>query len=217
LLECAIAIPVLIAILYYLHDVPKAKRIQAKLDFCACCGVNMFQNVSAGRIDKKVKIQDLKYISCVLFHPYFIGVGHYTGASSNNSCFGHILLCYVKGVGENRAVMKWQALNNFGQVPPARQSIVVKSGHAYNYVTVLNGDIGTEYNASSIYKDLKIKNGEVKMILDVMLWTDSKPKSASFWGFYVFNPKKDRTSGYFHSVVIFTPKPGLFDENTPPN
>jgi hypothetical protein len=53
------------------------------------------------------------------------------------------------------------------------------------------------------------------MILDVMLWTDGKPKSADFFGFYIFSPKKDRTCGYFHSVVIFTPKPGLFSETAP--
>jgi hypothetical protein len=127
-----------------------------------------------------------------------------------------MLLCYVKGVGENRAIMKWWALNYWGAAPPSRSSICEKSGHHYDYVTILNGNIGVEYDASYIYKDLKIKNGEVKMILDVMLYTDGKLKSAGFFGFYVFTPKKDRTSGYFHSVVIFTPKPGLFDEDTLP-
>jgi hypothetical protein len=111
--------------------------------------------------------------------------------------------------------MKWWAFNDWGSAPPSRASKSAKSGHTYNYITVLNGDIDTEYDAASIHKDLKIKNGEVKMILDVMLW--STTKIADYVGFYVFKPKKDRTNGYFHSVVIFTPKPGLFDENTPPN
>jgi hypothetical protein len=123
----------------------------------------------------------------------------------------------VKGVGENRAVMKWWTLNTWGAVPPARGSTYIKSGHTYNTVTILNGDIGIEYDASYIHKDLKIKNGEVKMIFDVMLYTDGNPKKPDFWGFYVFTPKRGRTLGYFHSIVIFTPNPGLFDENTPPN
>jgi hypothetical protein len=45
----------------------------------------------------------------------------------------------------------------------------------YNYVTILNEDIGVEYDTFYIYQDLKIKNGEVKMIFDVMLRTAKTP------------------------------------------
>ncbi|MDR1334234.1 MAG: hypothetical protein LBJ71_03385, partial [Holosporaceae bacterium] len=95
---------------------------------------------------------------------------------------------------------------------PSRRWTIARSGHAYDYVTILNGNIGTEYDASYIHKDLKIKNGEVKMILNVMLQADSQPKSADFWGFCVLTPKIEQKGGYFHSVVIFTPNPGLFSE-----
>jgi hypothetical protein len=172
----------------------------------------MFQNISAKRTN--IKSQDLRYISCVAFHPYFVGIGHYSISGwGRYGYFGTMLLCYVKGVGENRAVMKWMVLNNYGATPPGRKWLIARSGHDYNFVTILNGDVGIEYDASYIHKDLKIRNGEVKMILDVMLWTDGSTKKANFWGFHIFAPKKDRTYGYFHSVVIFTPNPGLFSED----
>ncbi|MDR1334237.1 MAG: hypothetical protein LBJ71_03400 [Holosporaceae bacterium] len=204
----------IIAILYYLHDIPKYKRMQTQMDFCAHCGVSMFQNISAGRTNKRIRVQDLKYISCITFHPYFVGTKHYSVGDnwSSTKCFGHVLLCYVKGVGENRAVMKWWFLNNWGSAPPTRALTSAKSGHTYT-LTILNGNIGTEYDASYIHKDLKIKNGEVKMIFEVMLYPDGNPKPADFWGFYVFVPKRDsKILGYFHSVVIFTPNSGLFSE-----
>jgi hypothetical protein len=39
--ELAIVMPVLIAIIYYLHDIPKCKRIQKKMEFCLHCAVNI--------------------------------------------------------------------------------------------------------------------------------------------------------------------------------
>jgi hypothetical protein len=62
LIEFALAIPVFIAVLYYLHDAPKAKRINAKVDFCLYCAVNMLQNISQERENKRILLRDFAYI-----------------------------------------------------------------------------------------------------------------------------------------------------------
>ncbi|MDR2781668.1 MAG: hypothetical protein LBB21_04430 [Holosporaceae bacterium] len=90
--------------------------------------------------------------------------------------------------------------------------------------------------ASRIYGDLKIKEGEVKIILECFLCyeignkrtfsdkrktADVSPREA--FGFCVLNPPTQiptnlssfTFTSFFTSIVIFTPKSRLFDNNLP--
>lgn len=94
----------------------------------------------------------------------------------------------------------------------------------------------TDVPPAQIYPTLKIKPGEVKIIVDAIIYyaqgfrfsfSDGRtyvPVREAF-GLYLVTPKVRRGNpaslsynqncGYFNSVVIFSPNPGLFDE-TPP-
>jgi hypothetical protein len=76
-----------------------------------------------------------------------------------------------------------------------------------------------------MYPGLTIKNGEIKIIADAYLYIDTglKKPDGSFvdsrlGGFFIVNPEYVGTGvkrGYCHTIAIFTPKPGLFDEAPP--
>jgi hypothetical protein len=83
--------------------------------------------------------------------------------------------------------------------------------------------------ASLIYKNLKIKKDEIKIIIECYSYFCNSANSAYTFGdgrpcknvsprdafnFFILSPKPTQWA-YFNSIIIFTPKPGLFNE-TPP-
>jgi hypothetical protein len=84
---------------------------------------------------------------------------------------------------------------------------------------------GTNVAASIIHPNLKIKDGEIKVIIECAIFKytgfdyidgrlskNVSPREA--FGFWMLSPKPIYVC-YFNTVVIFTPKPGLFDDNGP--
>jgi hypothetical protein len=85
---------------------------------------------------------------------------------------------------------------------------------------------GTGAVPSVIYSELKIQSGETKMIVECALhyyrdaeykFTDGREckniSSRDAFGFHALNLQKQ--GAFFRTVVIFTPKPGLFDATAP--
>jgi hypothetical protein len=83
----------------------------------------------------------------------------------------------------------------------------------------------TNVPPSEIHPNLKIKEGEVKILVECChcydtgngLFSDGRPcrdipvsKAFGLWVMTV-NPSSSGGKAFFPSVVIFTPKPGLFD------
>jgi hypothetical protein len=88
--------------------------------------------------------------------------------------------------------------------------------------------------SSTIYKDLKINKDEIKILVecyslyiaeDNFRFSDGRKCSSvsprEAFGFLVLRPTASaagysaRQKPYFTSIVIFTPKPGLFNETAP--
>ena len=192
----------------------------------------MFQSVSQGRANPKVTLQDFKHISCAAFLPYFGGgIDQYApGTGSHKRPAGVMVLHYIKGVGLNRAKIVWTVFQDYADAPPNRKATAATSGTPCPHHSLIhyNGiSIGTIYDSDKILPNLKIKENEVRMVVDVNLAAffcngmyGRKNVPASFWGMLIIAPKMqswypDRMGGQFHHFAIFTPKPGLFD-GTPP-
>lgn len=87
----------------------------------------------------------------------------------------------------------------------------------------------SDTDSSSIYKSPQIEKDQLKVIIDLCIWMAPNFKMADGtsigtlpirrrFGLYVASPprhSKGRSDTYFHSVVIFTLKPGLFSETAP--
>jgi hypothetical protein len=229
LIEFAIAVPVLIALAIAMHDIPKYYRIKAKMEFVAHCAANMFQNVSMNRTNKKVTLLDFQYISAVAFLPYFGGGTDQYGGTSPGSYKkpgGVMTLHYIKGVGTNRAKPIWMVLTSWATDPINRGTALVTWGTDKSWHSLLAKNsisISYECDSDKIIKGLKIKTGEVKMIIDVNLCASWMPDMNNkiqvppkIWGLLFISPKAETSMGWFHHLLVFTPKPGLFDE-TPPS
>jgi hypothetical protein len=140
----------------------------------------------------------------------------------------------VKGRGGGKADVLWQVMCSLqrGTSPDSIEHFGSRTAHT-------NSIIGyyTNVPASSIYNDLTINDGEIKILLEVSLiyfygktdygFSDGRscrnvtPREA--FGFWMLSPRHktaydktlDSGATYFNTVVIFTPKPGLFDETLP--
>jgi hypothetical protein len=203
--------------------------MQEKMKFCAHCAANMFQNVSQARGNKKITLQDYKYISCSAFLPYYGGGTRQYGNNSENYAVPtpQMSLCYLKGTGINKVKMIWAVVSCWGFPPPSRGSDTIRAGAVVqDYAMAPRVYTNTEYDAGYVCKDLKLNAGEVKMMVDVYLNASWCPRMSGkrrvppgLWGLLLCSPEAEswgsNTGGWFHYKIIFTPKPGLFSESPP--
>jgi hypothetical protein len=195
---------VIIAIVYYLHDVPKYKRIHVKMDFCAHCIVNILQNVSQKRANKRITWNDLKFAILSGFSAVYPGKTMYC-IKTNTHIYGHCPLAFVvcvKGESNGEASVLWQmmysAQNNSST--SGNKNTGLRDNHDHSIIRCLKN-----VHPSQIYNGLEIKENEIKILVECSI-------NGLVPGFLALNPKKGSNKCYFTKVVVFTPNPGLFDE-----
>lgn len=227
LIEFAFCVSVFVTLILYAHDLMRISRIKERLSFCSECAVNMFQNISQQRANKRITIQDYRYISGAAFIPYDGGdVEHYGADGSIVHPAVQMSVYYLKGIDDDKVKIIWATIPYAADVPTERREEIIKSGSIKPWVCEKGWRINQEYDAKSIHKDLHIKKDEVKILLDLYLcasWckgsTRKDKEYPQTWGLWIYNPKAgsygSQTGGWFHTYITFTPNPGLFDE-TPP-
>jgi hypothetical protein len=230
LIELALALPVLIAVVYYLHDIPKYKRMKSKLDFCAHCMVNVLQNISQKRENKKITWNDVKFAIAAGFSTIYPGKTMFA-TKSYTYVYGHCPMAFVvcvKGMANGKASVLWQVV--FGQNNSSPNNtgahVGLRNNHDLSTIKCLQN-----VSPSQIYNGLEIKENEIKILVECAIlygkgsqnfFTDGRACDKVFFreamGFLILNPKSEDPGGssYFTKVVIFAPKTGLFDE-TPPS
>lgn len=173
-LELACSVPVFMALLYYMHDVPKMEFYKSKTRFIAACAANMFQNISQKRADKRITKRDYAYISAVAPFARWNGSYFRSSMSASNPLFLHdqLVLYYVKGVGNNKVNVVWaMRFSPATPLPPERVNklIFFNGGAATDAWCTLQVKTNTPIAASEIDKDFHLEEGEVAMILDCNL------------------------------------------------
>jgi hypothetical protein len=232
LIEFAVAIPVIIAIVYYLHDVPKYKRMQAKMEFITHEIVGMIQNVSQSRTSKKITSNDLRYCISAAFLSFYPGTTQFAKSYNvfKQPGFACGKIFYVVGNDKGKASVLWAMQYQYGGGGSQYQNIspgtvrIGPYGDDSRYIT----RVGDNKEPSEICPKLSIKPGETKIIIENFIyfvkstsfkltdnrtWLNISPREA--FGFLILTPKAQGGAFYFTSIVIFTPKPGLFDETAP--
>jgi Flp pilus assembly protein TadG len=230
LIEFAFAVPILITIIYYVHDLPKCVRIQERMEFVAHEMVNMLQNCSQNRGDKKITKNDIKHAVAGAYLTVFPGKTMYT-TSDRTAPLGYVShghVYAVRGNGNGTASVLWCIrFHNAYDCPSPSQIVLDLPWNSL--VKRLTNSI-----PSNIYPDLKIQGTELKIIVECTFhyirvptcgykFTDGRlcadVSSKTAFGFLILTPPgisdSIRGGSYFHSVVIFTPKSGLFDGIAP--
>jgi hypothetical protein len=210
-----------------MHDVPKYARMQAKIEFVAHEMVGILQNVSQNRSNKKITRTDIKYAVAAAYLSIYPGKTMYT-TDPHAHPYGHfpiIWMYYVVGESDGNASIVWGIHAYVDGTATTSISISnLVSTHIYSLVTYLQNA-----NPSAIHPKLRINPGERKIILECAYCyhlglsnfkfsdgrTCANVSSKKAFGFWALPIKPSKEAGYFNAVVIFTPKPGLFDDNGP--
>ena len=227
IIEFAFSIPVFMALIYYLHDVPKLQRYQQQMDFVAQQVAQMLQNVSQQRTNKRITQNDIVNVARAAYLTVFPGVSM-VPIRNEWLPLGFYIEFYLFGVrGEpnNKASVKWVVKLYFTQESGVSGSSVINSCVVHNKQHV---------HPSEICSSLTIKDGEIKIIVECHLryglayhFSDGRRcKDVSFrevFGFLVYNPVPDKSdrvnskdfASFFISHAIFAPAAGLFDDTSP--
>ena len=234
LIEFAFCMPVLILLIYYMHDLFKIQRYYSQTEFVAYQMVQMIQSISQNRESKTITANDLRYITSAAYLTIFPGTTMFwQGKGLHFVCAPHPLIYYVKGNSDGTATTVWGIAfwtSESTVVSPAKMKIDAwSSTHDLSRI-----NMGTNVPPSQIYPTLKIKPGEVKIIVEAVIFfhtgfKDVNGKSGytpqKVFGCHLLSPKhwrnqngylsKSQRMAFFNSVVIFSPNPGLFSETAP--
>ena len=230
IIEFAICMPILIILLFYFHDLVKLKRYYSQTEFAAQQFANIIQNISQKRGNKRITNNDLRY-ACYLSH---LTIYPGTMMLSNEIGYGfahrqELFMAYVVGNSDGTASCKWTLhLPTAGATSPKTYEII-KSKKESPYSSLIK--FKSNAAPSEIYPTLKVSSGEEKIIVESTImfrpafarYDGSKPGSAKkAFGYFLLNPKPETKAStseaqewHYHSVVIFTPRAGLFNENPP--
>lgn len=236
LLEFALSIPVLLLLLFGLHDVFVISHMQDKSRLVSHEIASMLQNISQNREDKKITENDIKRITCAAYLTIYPGTTMYsTNSGKRYHKYAHypqpFIFC-AKSDSTGKAYTPWM----IGFSPEYNTNNPIKC--ARYYVNYDLKRLAVHYRAaasgtlpSSIYKDLKMKPNEMKILVDgnIYMCTDSneygtkysdgrKPTLKGVCGLHLLNPpymKASTSYHLFHSVAIFSPRKGLFDKTAP--
>lgn len=225
LLEFAFSIPVFLALIYYVHDLPKMKRWNRKMQFVAYQYAQILQTISANCADKRITAQNIKNVMKMAYLSIFPGITMFQTSRSHFPLgyWPHMWIYCIKGVSDTQACFMWEVSCYPGDV------YFDTDTHSSRHIrSIINYTKGKTVSTSSIYPNLTIKKDEIKIIIEcAIVYTDDRyfsdgrrcdTVSAKSALRFLFASPKSRgiiDGNFFNSVAVITPTIGLFDENIP--
>lgn len=213
LIEFAFAIPVFLVLIYYIHDLPKQKLMQRKMQFVAYETAAILQSMAVQRSaeGKLITLEDIKKAPRLSYLSFYPGntMLNENFDGSPLGYFPRIQVYYAVGTGVNRGKVVWIIGTNRDY-----SSQVHSTDSTY---TALLSCKGVELEASSIYPSLKINRDEVKIIVECGFHLFEKDTARGAFNFLFLSPKKYGKLGqlFFPAIAIFTPVGNAFSERIP--
>ncbi len=220
--------PVLIVLLFYIHDLVKIKRYYSQTEFVGQQMANILQNIAKKRAAEGTTLNkdDICRAASLAFLSMYPGTTQYSSTAGKWwHEFRHapgVFCYYVKGSTGGKAKCLWGKMFRSGNTQkPLWNNIHDAANSSINSgskVTYSASDVAP----SSIYPTLKVEEGKSKIILESFLNWDSGCKDPNgnnvktareAFGFRFLKPN-GTSSYYFNSIVIFTPNDG-FPETAP--
>lgn len=226
LIEFAVGIPLLLMLLFGMCDIFKMTQMQDKTNFCAHLIVQMIQNISQNRKDKKITLNDLADICRFVGYVTYPGTTQYSVVDRRH-IYGHFPFTHfycVKGLSGGKASVIWLCYYR----PITVSANFDKALKGSSIACVVNDKKSVD--PSKIYPTLKINEGEIKILVVNFIYCyrsldryadGSRIKSVKeLFRLYLLYPPslpspREEGRSFFHSVAIFTPRLGLFDEEGP--
>ena len=219
LIEFAICMPILIILLFYINDLVKIKRYYSQTEFVGQQIANMIQNISQKRTDKRITKTDLQYALASSYLTIYPATGAFS--SNDGKLFGNmpmVYIFYVKGEANGTASCIWCRRLHTNTRPNPSATYYENYWNSSESVVNKNGT-----TPADIYSTLKVNSGDYKIIIETMIWGAGFYKGLGNISLtrkqslktYMIEPRFTGNYSCLHSVVIFTPKPGLFSETAP--
>ena len=121
LIEFAFSVPVFLALIYYLHDVPKVNRYNEQMKFVSYQLAQILQTTSKYRANKAITKRDLQYATDAAYLSIYPGTSMRSkkgpGGPFVGPGFPHGFLYYVKCDASGRASVKWVLKYQYGGDP----------------------------------------------------------------------------------------------------
>ncbi len=234
LIEFAFSVPVFLALIYYLHDLPLMDRWYKQTKFCAHQIAQELQTVSQQRANKKITLNDLRYAkagACLSLYP---GKSMFI-TSPGRSKFGRIPIYWIhciRGNSNGTANILWSRYIHGIDNGTSPSKLDAYDADWTDTRQLVNTTSQVNVVPSKIYPGLTIESGQIKMIVECAQYVrssgnnftdggsvNSVPRRTLF-SFLLTSPKGRNLINvppemYFNSVVVFTPAAGLFDEQPP--
>lgn len=149
-----------------MHDLFTIQRWYSQTEFVAYQMVQMIQSISQNRSDKKITLADLRYILSAAYLTIYPGTTMYWKNRGHEFAhFPHPFVYYVKGLSNGNASCIWRVqLHPSHSVcvsPQTMYAACVSESHSISIV-----QYKTDVPPAQIWPTLKIKPGEVKIIVE---------------------------------------------------
>lgn len=235
LIEFAICMPVFVILLFYINDLVRLKRWRSQTEFVAQQMANIIQNISQKRSNKKITANDIKYAVSTAYLSAFPGTSRFFNKKATNDLgYNPLGFIYcVQGISDSTAKVLWAKRFHISTGQIFNPSQVVVQNTNIRRSNVKNLTAGG--SPSEIYPLLRIEKDQIKIIIECAIhyypsdsyyFTDGRrtsnvsPAHAFGLRLYKLAPPVTRDGVandaiYFHSAVIFTPNPELFNETAP--
>ena len=219
LIEFAFAVPVLFSLIYYIQDLATIKRWHSKLDFSLHCAANMFQNTPNITKTDFVKIAYISAMGLFGDPEHFVRPALYPESPLVLHAF------YVTGLGNNTCKINW-CVHSCIRITGDHYNSQVRVGevmwsHASRF-RMKNILLGSNYSVTELDPSLSINMGETKIILELSVYKVASEIDFNKDYFKLFLAKVSPVFSvgsnhtFMNHIIIFTPKPGTFDPNNPP-
>jgi len=224
LIEFAVCMPILIILLFYINDLIRIKRYYSQTEFVGQQMANIIQNISQNRSDKRIKQNDIKYAITLANQTIYPGITIFKQGSGHPLIHASYTRIYyiTQGDNANTVSCRWNSCAySTNRVPPPTNICYANKDWFQPDSSVGNGK---NVSPSQIYPSLRLDSNP-KLIIETSLVFDHFTYNYDIngkivynkqaLGLHIVNPPRHR-AWHFPSVVIFTPKPGLFDPDNPP-
>lgn len=219
ILEFAICTPVLVVLLFYAVDLSRIQNLYSKTNLSGLITVNMIQNQQPP-IQRNIlhKIHIHAWRTLYPSNDMFL-----TNSKYPRNHKPVTVIYYVQGNSDSTVSCIWRAWieTNTYNVSTITYNTSTSADEPASSVRFLKNT-----TAASIHPSLNIAANEKKIIVETFIKRISNNtqygsmNNKTALGLYIVDPphifKNGTTECMFHSVVVFTPKEGLFTTSPPP-
>lgn len=192
--------------------------------------VGAIQNVSQNRENKKLTKLDIQQIAAmwILCLPISLDFINYKYL---NAVLISTNLTLVEGTGTDKCKVRWSGYTDRTRLPFTSWN-VRKKNDGDTLTAAFAVSLHTRYGQSvkinqevvstNLYKDLHIKAGEIKMILELSFYNSASMKGKipieKAFGFNMLKMPSwgNKNDVYLNTWVIFSPQNDIFDPDNPP-